>query len=131
MDETVTIKTSSFTLTAKDNYECMELMLDCLCLTLEEFAEYMGVSIEDLSDAPKWAINYLKDTIDIHLLRIGYIMEDSKQKGILGEYRESSSRVLENGKQRTITINEDYILNKENTLKISIITMIALINKKA
>jgi len=125
-----TISTSSFTITGADEYECMVMMIECLCMTIEEFAEYMGVSPKELNKAPKWALNYLKDIIDVNLIRLGYVMEDSKQRGIMGEYDESSSKLLNNGDTRKIVINKEYILNKENTLKVSLITMIHLINTK-
>jgi hypothetical protein len=126
----ITISTSSFTVTGANEYECMVIMIECLCMAVDDFAEYMGVNSEELDKAPKWALNYLKDIIDVNLVRLGYVMEDSKQKGIMGEYNESSSKLINNGDTRKIVINKEYILNKENTLKVSLITMIHLINIK-
>ena len=126
----ITINTSSFAITGANEYECMVMMIECLCMSIEEFSEYMGVEPKELDTAPKWALNYLKDIIDVNLIRLGYVMEDSKQRGIMGEYDESSSKLINNGDTRKIVINKEYILNKENTLKVSLITMIHLINMK-
>ena len=79
------IKTDSFTLTADTKKDAFNLLLKLSGLKISDLSKYMEVSIEELQNAPQWAINYLKDIINAELIHLGYVIKDTKTTGLLYE----------------------------------------------
>ena len=125
-----TITAPSFSINGESTVDCIDKMLFLIGHSRQSISKYMSVDENDIDKAPQWLINYLKDLIHVNLLRIGYVMSDSKQEGILGEYRESSREIQEQGDPRPAIIDDNYILDKNQVLKVSIITNFHLLNKR-
>ena len=89
----VKIDTKSFTLTTETKEEALMLLLKLLGRDIDSFSLYMGVSVEDVKKAPQWAINYLKDILEIEFVHLGYVTKDLKAFGLFFEYKNVANDV--------------------------------------
>jgi len=87
------IDTKSFTLTTETKEEALMLLLKLLGRDIDSFSLYMGVSVEDVKKAPQWAINYLKDILEIEFVHLGYVTKDLKAFGLFFEYKNVANDV--------------------------------------
>ena len=123
----ITIERKAFTANADNEVNLLNLLIDIAGFKdRSSFASYMGVDTAILAENPLWAKNYLSDIINADLTHLGYVMKDTKQSGMLGEYREAVKSLTEvsvvgDTIQTPIVINES-IVTEEGTLKISILT---------
>jgi hypothetical protein len=121
------VERKSFTVNAEDTEELFSRLLGLMGFTRAKFASYMGVEVEELDDPPKWAIIYLGDLLDAHLVHLGYVAKDAKHEGAFGEYREAMQELEEVQNERgdtqpPIIIQEGYILSPVRTLRVSLLT---------
>jgi len=115
------------------NYDTEEELVDSMLMvagfTRDSFALYMGIEPDYLAKNPLWVKRYLIDTISLNLEHLGYVMEDSRQKGMLSEYEAEVQRISEKALgadhiQQPIIINSNKILSKDGILRISILSNI-------
>ena len=120
---------NSFTANADTDANMLNLLINVAGFKdRSEFATYMGVETADLSETPTWATKYLSDIIDANLTHLGYVMKDTKQEGMLGEYKEVvftfENKGVDNPTPQPIVINQDKIITEQGTLKISLLVNI-------
>ena len=107
------IKTDSFTLTADTKKDAFNLLLKLSGLKISDLSKYMEVSIEELQNAPQWAINYLKDIINAELVHLGYVIKDTKTAGLLYELNRLQKEAQKAITKGTIQGNQPVELNDD------------------
>jgi len=105
------IQAKSFEITAKTKEEAFSILIEFSGFTLTTFSLYMGKTIEEVRDAPQWAENYLKDTIDTNLLHLSYIIKDIKAQGLMVEYNDAALEVKEHITNGTIKGSQPVKIN--------------------
>jgi len=124
------IKMKSFTVTTETDKEALTILLSVLGLNMSSFGSYMGMSDEDIiltnndgiQTVAIWAINYLKDLLNIELIHLGYQAKDIKAQGLFADYDNIVTRITEmltNGTSvgsQPITINKDAILTEAGAI---------------
>jgi len=126
----------SFVANAPSEEELINVMLVVAGFTRESFTLYMNTTAEIMAQNPLWVKKYLEDIIDANLVHIGYVIKDTRQEGIMGEYREAikelKKKSLNSGTIQTpIIIDEDVIISEAGTIKVSILTNAMQIVKRA
>ena len=117
------INTTGFTLTTETKEEAIQLLLKLLGQDIASFSLYMEVSVEEVEQAPQWAINYLKDLLDVELVHLGYVTKDLKALGLFVEYDDVEldiQEALTGGTltgSKPITINKDAIVTEAGAIK--------------
>jgi hypothetical protein len=127
--EEMQIEKTSFIANTNTDAEMLDLLIKVSGhKSREQFASYMGVEASNLDDNPSWAYKYLEDTIDADLRHLGYVMKDTKQEGMLGEYKDAKEILREasvdNLMQQPFEIKEKDIITEAGTIKISLLTNI-------
>ena len=107
------IKTDSFTLTADTKKDAFNLLLKLSGLKISDLSKYIEVSIEELQNAPQWAINYLKDIINAELVHLGYVIKDTKTAGLLYELNRLQKEAQKAITKGTIQGNQPVELNDD------------------
>ncbi len=107
------IKTDSFTLTVDTKKDAFNLLLKLSGLKISDLSKYMEVSIEELQNAPQWAINYLKDIINAELIHLGYVIKDTKTTGLLYELNRLQKEAQKAITKGTIQGNQPVELNDD------------------
>jgi len=120
-----TISTNSFSAQAETEEDLIKILLEMGGYKhAGELATYIGVSATVLDNYPNITLTYLGDIIDANLTHLGYVMKDTKQEGMLGEYRDQveihKELNAQDSRPQPIIIN-DGIITEAGTLKISYI----------
>lgn len=115
---------TSFIANAENEEELINVLLAVAGFTRESFTLYMDTTAEIMAQNPLWVKKYLEDTINANLVHIGYVIKDTRQEGMLGEYREAVKELSEKSLigeaiQNPFIINDE-IINETGTIRISI-----------
>jgi hypothetical protein len=89
------IQTKSLEITTETKKEAFTILLKLLGHDIASFSSYMGKTIEEVQEVPLWAENYLKDTIDLELAHLAYIIKDIKAQGLMNDYTDIVVEVKE------------------------------------
>jgi len=125
------IQMKSFTVTTETDKEALTILLRVLGLNMSSFTSYMGMSDEDIiltnNDGVQtvaiWAINYLKDLLNIELIHLGYQAKDIKAQGLFVNYDDIVSSINQSVTEGAVVGSPPITINKE-----SIITETGAIN---
>ncbi|MFK5938284.1 MAG: hypothetical protein QM497_07805 [Sulfurimonas sp.] len=126
------ISTKSFTITAQTDKEALTTLLKLLGQDIASFSSYMGVTEQEVvitdddgnETVAIWAINYLKDILEVELIHLGYVTKDLKAQGIFGGYNDTEFSIKQARDAGAITesqplvINTDTIITEAGTIKI-------------
>lgn len=117
------IQAKSFEITTKTKEEAFGLLLRLSGLNIASFSSYMGKTVAEVQEAPQWAENYLKDTIDLNLINLSYIIKDIKAQGLMIEYNDIVAEVKEHVTNGTVAGSQPIKINliEDGAIKSSII----------
>lgn len=115
------IQAKSFEITTEKKEEAFSLLLKLSGLDIASFSSYMGKTVEEVQKAPQWAENYLKDTIDLNLIHLSFIIKDLKAQGLMTEYNDAVAEVKEHITNGTATGSQPVKINliEESAIKSS------------
>jgi len=127
------ISTQSFTITAQTDKEALTTLLKFLGRDIASFSSYMGVTEQEViimdddgnETVAIWAINYLKDILEVELTHLGYVTKDLKAQGIFGGYNDTEFSIKQARDAGAITESQPLVINTS-----SIITETGTINIK-
>lgn len=117
------IQTDSFAVVADTNKEILDILLRLNGQDIATFSSYMNVTVSEVEKAPQWAINYLKDIINVELLHIGYVTKDLKALGLFVPYENIEAEVQEyinntaDAGSQPIVIQKDDIITEAGAIK--------------
>jgi len=127
------IRTIGFDITTETDTEALSIMLRMFGMDLASFSSYMGVTEQEViitdddgnETVAIWAINYLKDILEVELTHLGYVTKDLKAQGIFGGYNDTEFNIKQARDAGAITESQPLVINTS-----SIITETGTINIK-
>jgi len=113
------ITRDNFGLSTSSDKEALEALLQLNSENMATYSDRVGVSIEELENAPIWAINSLADLLNEKLVAVGYFIKDNKATSLLRGYEALEVAYQEKSATMGLAINTDAFVREDGDVKLS------------